>query len=178
MSFKEQIEREREQKDEYFKKHPRSPIPREEKDEFDGLNYYEVNPDLRFKLELTEHEDKEKIKVEDSKGNKQEFIKWGEFNFKIDGEQVTLQAFKGDKSEGRLWVPFKDETNGKETYGAGRYIDLEPQEHKENGKWILDLNQAYSPSCAYNEGFVCPFIPPENWLDVEIEAGEKNYENC
>lgn len=175
MSFKKQIEREREQKDKYFKSHPRSPIPPSERKDFDGLNYYPVKPELRFELKLHEHKEKKKIKVSDSHGGKQEYLRWGEFRFKIDGDEVVLQVYKSDSGEKRLWVPFKDETNGEETYGAGRYIDLEPSRHKKDGKWILDLNQAYNPSCAYNEKYVCPFIPTENWLKVKMEAGEKKF---
>ena len=74
------------------------------------------------------------------------------------------------------WVPFRDKTSGKETYGAGRYLDLEPERQRTaEGKWILDLNRAYNPWCAYSEAYTCPFIPPENWLEVPIRAGEKRY---
>ncbi len=168
------IERERKEKDLFFKTHPQSPIPYEKRDSFNGLKYYPINPKLRFTLELHEHKDKKKIEINDNKGNKQEFIRWGEFRFKINGKQVTLQAYKSKSNEERLWIPFRDETNKEETYGAGRYIDLESFRHKEGGKWILDFNQAYNPFCAYSENYVCPFIPSENWLKVKIEVGEKN----
>lgn len=87
---------------------------------------------------------------------------------------MTLQAYKREKNEEDLWLPFKDQTNGKETYGAGRYIDLSGINEME-GKWIVDFNQAYNPFCAYSENYVCPFIPPENWLNIEIKAGEKDF---
>ena len=75
-----------------------------------------------------------------------------------------------------LFVPFKDATCGKETYGAGRYHDLEPDGNRtQEGKWILDFNQAYSPWCAYSEAYTCPFVPVENWLAVPIYAGGKDY---
>ncbi|MHA1701352.1 MAG: DUF1684 domain-containing protein, partial [Promethearchaeota archaeon] len=71
---------------------------------------------------------------------------------------------------------FRDETSGKETYGAGKYLDLEEENHKiSKGKWILDFNVAYNPFCAYSEKYACPFVPPENWLKVPIFAGEKKY---
>jgi len=75
-----------------------------------------------------------------------------------------------------LFVPFKDATSGKETYGAGRYLDLEPGRDRTQGeKWILDFNQAYNPWCAYSEAYNCPFVPTENWLEAPIYAGEKDY---
>ena len=71
---------------------------------------------------------------------------------------------------------FRDETSGKETYGSGRYIDLSPEEHyTTEKKWILDFNKAYNPWCAYSERYACPFVDPENWLNVPVRAGEKKY---
>lgn len=175
MDAENEIKEQRGKKDKFFELNSRSPIPSSERGEFDGLDYYPVDEDLRFELELDEHDEKEKIEVEDSKGGTQEYFRWGEFKFNVDGEEHVLQAYKSDREEDRLWVPFKDETNGQETYGAGRYIDLDSSRHKRRGKWILDFNLAYNPFCAYNEDYVCPFIPPENWLEVPIEAGERKY---
>lgn len=79
--------------------------------------------------------------------------------------------------EEELFIPFRDKTNGIETYGAGRYIDLYyERDRTKDGKRILDFNKAYNPWCAYNENYACPFVPPENWLDVPIRAGEKAYQ--
>jgi hypothetical protein len=88
---------------------------------------------------------------------------------------VKLQAYRPIDDADRFWVPFRDETNGEETYDAGRYLDLEPDEHRLDGEWVLDFNRAYNPTCAYNHAYECPLIPMENWLDVRIEAGEKDF---
>jgi Uncharacterized conserved protein len=173
--YVEQLRAQREQKAEYFAESPRSPIPRGAQADFPGLDYFDVDPSMRFELELQEYDDPETLTVETTAGNRQEYLQWGEFRFEIDGEEVTIQAYKGDAAEDRLWVPFRDETNNEETYGAGRYLDLERERHFEDGTWILDFNEAYNPTCAYNEGYECPLIPTENWLDVRIEAGEKAY---
>lgn len=164
-------------KDEFFKSgHPQSPIPAAELSKFNGLNYYPPDPAYRFELVLHEHSKKETIKVEATKGEERVFIRWGEFKFKVRGEDCKLQAYKSDPMEERLFVPFRDATSGKETYGAGRYIDLEPDRHRTaEGKWILDLNVAYNTWCAYSEDYTCPLVPPENWLKVPVLAGEKNY---
>ena len=171
--YAEQVREQREQKAEYFAESPRSPIPRSA--EFAGLDYFPVRESMRFELELHEHEDPETLTVETTAGNSQEYVQYGEFRLEVDGEPVTIQAYKGDPAEDRLWVPFRDETNSEETYGAGRYLDLERERHYRDGTWILDFNMAYNPTCAYNEGYECPLIPTENWLDVRIEAGEKAY---
>lgn len=173
--IKDWIEKKRIEKDLFFKTHPQSPISYEKRDNFNNLNYYSIKQKLRFILTLYGHKDKRKVEVNDNKGDKRDFLRWGEFRFEIENKQVILQAYKSNPNEERLWIPFRDETNKDETYGAGRYIDLEPTQHKKGDKWILDFNLAYNPFCAYSENYVCPFIPPENWLSIKIEAGEKKY---
>lgn len=71
------------------------------------------------------------------------------------------------------FVPFRDKTSGRETYGAGRYLDIETSQ---NGAVTIDFNQAYNPYCAYNDAYSCPLPPVENWLSVPIEAGELDYQ--
>ncbi|MFQ3293747.1 MAG: hypothetical protein ACI9PP_000594 [Halobacteriales archaeon] len=167
----------RQRKADYFREHPHSPIPQDQRGEqFPGLEYFDVDPSLRFELELHEHDQKEDITVETTADGEQQYRRYGEFRFEVEGEEYTLQAFQPIGDEERLWVPFRDETNDEETYGAGRYLDLEPEEHKTpDGTWILDLNQAYNPTCAYNAAYECPLIPISNWLEVRIEVGEKDY---
>lgn len=174
--WKKQIEMERKQKDMFFAEHFQSPISFEDRSRFKGLNYYLPNPDYYFELELHEHSEKKVLKIEDTTGNERNFIRWAEFRFMIGNDEFKLQAYKGDRAEERFFIPFRDSTSSKDTYGAGRYIDLEPQEHlTSEGKWIVDFNKAYNPWCAYSKNYVCPLVPPENWLQVEIRAGEKNY---
>jgi uncharacterized protein (DUF1684 family) len=176
--WKSCLEREREEKNRFFVLDPRSPIPAEDRSNLvgKGLSYFPADPDLRFELKLHEHGEKRKIRVAASHGGEREFIRWGEFRFEVNGKQCTLQAYKSGLKEKALWVPLRDETSGKETYGAGRYLDLEAKRHRTaDGKWILDLNEAYNPWCAYSPAYTCPFVPPENWLRVPIRAGEKNY---
>ncbi|MDF1696459.1 MAG: DUF1684 domain-containing protein [Saprospiraceae bacterium] len=71
-----------------------------------------------------------------------------------------------------LFLPFKDWTNGEDTYGGGRYIDLKTGDIQD-GKVTIDFNKCYNPWCAYSDGYNCPIPPVENHLDVEIKAGEK-----
>jgi uncharacterized protein (DUF1684 family) len=103
------------------------------------------------------------------------FLRWGEFRFNVGNERYVLQAFKTNPEEERLFVPFRDATSGRETYGAGRYLDLDLTDRTPNGIWIFNFNKAYNPWCVYIQDYACPFVPPENWLEVPINAGEKNY---
>lgn len=174
--WKKHLERGRKEKDIFFRVHPSSPIPFEERMSFKRLNYYPLKSNYRFELKLHEHKEKKILKMIDTKGNERKFLRWGEFRFRIKGKEYVLQAYKDNSEENRLFIPFRDVTSGVETYGAGRYLDLEPERHLTNkGKWILDFNQAYNPWCAYSEAYACPLIPQENCLDVAIRAGEKKY---
>lgn len=170
------IERRRERKDEYFSEDPHSPIPGEDRDDFDGLDYYPIDRAYRFHVSIDRHEDPESVTVGTSTGGEQSYLEWGSFPIEIDGEPVTIQAYKSDVEEDRLWVPFRDATSGDETYGAGRYLDLVPETHREDGRWVLDFNEAYNPTCAYSDAYECPLPPTANWLDVAIRAGEKAYD--
>jgi len=174
--WKAQFERERGEKDVFFAQHWQSPIPPEDRAEFRGLDYYPPDPGWRFEIELHEHEDKEAVRMAYTKGEELDFIRWGEFRFRAGGEECVLQAYKSDAEEGRLFIPFRDATSGKETYGGGRYLDLDAaRDRTADGRWILDLNRAYNPWCVYSEEYTCPFVPRENWLAVPVRAGEKNY---
>jgi len=174
--WKERLELEREQKDEFFALHPQSPISAESRSHFKGLDYFPPDPAYRFELPLHQHDEPEIVTVEDTAGQVRRMARWGEFRFTIEGRECKLQAYRTDASEARLFVPFRDATSGKETYGAGRYLDLDADEHlTRDGKWIVDLNRAYNPWCAYSEDYACPFVLPENWLEVAIRAGEKSY---
>jgi uncharacterized protein (DUF1684 family) len=175
--WKAGLEMARKAKDEFFGSgHPQSPIPPMALQNFEGLAYYPLDPAYRFELDLHEHKEKTSLRVEDTKGGERELIRWGEFRFKIGDKDCKIQVYKSDPQEEGLFVPFRDATSGNETYGAGRYLDLEPERHlSTGGKWIVDFNVAYNPWCAYSEMYVCPFVPPENWLKVSVLAGEKNY---
>jgi hypothetical protein len=88
----------------------------------------------------------------------------------LDGKDYSLEVYKSILSDS-LFIPFKDGTNGKETYEGGRYIDAEILP---GYKMVLDFNMAYHPSCAYNEKFICVLPPEENVLDIPIRTGERN----
>jgi uncharacterized protein (DUF1684 family) len=85
---------------------------------------------------------------------------------------MTLGAFvdEGTKRISTLFVPFADQTTGKDTYKAGRYLDLHPTA---TNIYTIDFNRAYNPYCAYNNGYECPFPPPSNRLKIAVTAGEK-----
>lgn len=169
------LSEERAAKDEYIGEHPHSPLPDAERPGFDGLDYYPPDPDYRFVVPLDEYDDHDTVTVETTHEGERTYHRWGELRFTLDGAERSLTAFRADPDEDRFWVPFRDGTSGDTTYGAGRYLDLDPDEHRADGEWVLDFNEAYNPYCAYSDRYECPLPPVENWLDVAIEAGERAY---
>jgi uncharacterized protein (DUF1684 family) len=174
--WQEDVEKMRKMKDNFFAQNWQSPLPPKDRARFKGLQYYPPDTSYRFELNLNEHPEPRVVKMVYTKGNEQDFINWGEFRFRIDGKELSLQAYKRSREEDMLFIPFRDATSGKDTYGTGRYVDLEPDtDRTDGGKWVLDFNQAYNPWCAYSEAYTCPIVPAENWLELPIYAGEKNY---
>jgi uncharacterized protein (DUF1684 family) len=92
----------------------------------------------------------------------------GKIAFELDGEALELEAYESGDS---LFFVFADQTTGRETYPAGRFLYAERPDA--DGKTVLDFNKAYSPPCAFNEFATCPVASPRNRLAVRIEAGEK-----
>lgn len=162
----------RKQKDRFFKHDPHSPLLPEQKDGFEGLSYYPDNPDLRFEVEPEEFEEQEQVSMQTSTGDVADFIRWGRIHFEVEGEPAALTLYVSVGSGG-FFLPFMDATNGEETYGAGRYLEIEPLA---SGRFLVDFNMAYNPYCAYNERWSCPIPPKENRLKVAIRAGEKKPE--
>ena len=168
-----ELERERQLKDQSFKHAMGSPIPAVEVDAFTGLRYFPVNAEYRFKVHLHKYPSPETTSMTTSTGKRKQYLRYGFFEFSLHGKLHRLEVFKSAHQQGEedtLFAPFRDKTSGSDTYGAGRYIDI-PE--NERGIYELDFNKAYNPYCAYNQNYVCPLAPKENWLDIEIRAGEK-----
>lgn len=166
----------RKERNAFLKQHERSPLlPRDKKD-FKGTKYYPFDAKYYFSGQIERtifHINNPKYYATflTNKGTSKRYIRYGKFHFTLNGKDYTIEIYKSILSD-NLFVPFKDKTNGKETYEGGRYVEAEILP---GYKLILDFNTAYNPSCAYNDQFVCVIPPRENMLDAEIRAGEKNF---
>ncbi len=158
----------RQRKDDFFRTDPASPV-----EGFAGLRYFPVSPTFVFTPRL-EPLTSEPLELVTSVGDTQTYLRYGRVSFTVAGESCTLTLFVQAGDSGRFFVPFKDATNGRETYPAGRYLDPPFSE----GKVRLDFNTAYNPYCAYSERYRCPLPPAENRLTVAIRAGEKTYRDA
>ena len=161
-------------KDSFFRNDIDSPIPPGERSSFRGLKYFPPDEDYRISSKLERFDSPKPTMIATSTGTRQAYLRYGALAFKTEGRNLRLIAYKSaeDPYARSLFVPFSDETSGRETYGSGRYLDLE--EHG-GDDYELDFNMAYNPYCAYSEEYTCPIPPVENKLPVKILAGEKNY---
>ena len=148
---------------------------RPEKTSFDHLLYYPPDRTFAIEAELQRFPEPDEIEMLTSRSLKKTFHRYARIKFQVDGEDHELTAFKytltGEGSES-LFIPFRDATSGRETYGAGRFLDLEEPESEH---FVLDFNRAYNPLCNYSPAYNCPIPPRENRLQVAIRAGELTY---
>lgn len=142
-----------------FKKHP----------------FFPINLKYRVTAKFVKTENPVPFELPTSSGKFKQYQEYGKATFELDGKSLTLTLYqsldlmKMEKYKDYLFLPFRDETNEKETYGGGKYMDLKIPAGNEI---ILDFNQSYQPYCAYNAfDYNCPIVPAENKLPIRIEAG-------
>ena len=164
--------------DDFMEYHPQSPLSPDQQEDFMGLYYFDEDPAYVFEVEVERFSDDEPlIEMQTNTGETRHYRRWGRFAFEVDGEEASLVVYS-DPHAGDFFLPFKDATNGRDTYGAGRYLDNHRPGLRPMGeaRLLVDFNYAYNPYCAYNEYYSCPLPPADNWLKVPIRAGEKKFE--
>jgi len=172
-SRQQEIEEERAEKDRFFKESPRSPLRSQDIVHFKKLDYYPIDSRYVFvgEIERNPKGRTEYINLPTSKGNFRKYVKEGKFRFSIDGREFVLTIYR-HLGRPNLFLPFKDKTNGLETYENGRYVEVEWVGKK---RVIIDFNKASNPYCAYNPKYTCPYANNENTLDNAIRSGEKRF---
>jgi hypothetical protein len=160
----------RNHKDLFFQQDPHSPLSEEQKEVFQGLDYYPEEPDLRLVVRVDPFQEQQEVQIQTSTGDSGTYLRYGLLRFEVDGQPAQLTVYQA--RNGDPFIPFQDRTSGTETYGAGRY--LEPEALGED-KYLVDFNLAYNPWCAYSPLYSCPLTPEENRLSVAIRAGEKAF---
>jgi uncharacterized protein (DUF1684 family) len=168
-----------------FREHPQSPVPARARRAFEA-RHFDHDPSLRFHAVLEPAPPPEAsalpLALPNSGSDSLSFSRIGRVRVPFpDGEQ-TLSVFWMAGYAGGVFIPFRDATNGTETYAAGRYLvdgakgaDLGATPGANPGEWalILDFNFATQPSCAFDPRWACPLAPPENRLNLAIRAGER-----
>lgn len=172
----ESIIKERKEKDYSMQFDKASPFIVDTSITFEPLNYYEPNPDFIFKSKLFIYEVQDTITILGTKGEKRPSILIGYLGLNYEGNIYKLNVYKSFGRTGTEYysIWFTDKTTGNETYGVGRYLEFELNDDLDF-IYTIDFNRAYNPYCAYSALFTCPIPREEDYIDIEIEAGEKNF---
>ena len=178
-----EIKKFRLEKDEYMKNDPGSPFNFKGKVHFEYLKYYEPDPDFVFKSKLYEFEVKDTLIIFGTKGEERKVVRFGFVKLKYEDQEFKVNVYEGSTNGGGKYysIWFTDKTTGEETYGVGRYIDFEPifltgsKNPDKDFTYNIDFNLAYNPYCAYSPDYSCAIPTKEDYIDLAIEAGEKNF---
>lgn len=151
-----------------------SPLTKEDRLKFKGHDFYPVDMKFCVEAKLIKSKNEQTFQMKTTTDRKPMYVKYGEVHFKFNNKKYKLSVYQSmdllNKPEYRnyLFLPFKDKTSGVETYGGGRFLDLQIPK---GDKIIIDFNKAYNPYCAYNHKYSCPVPPPENFLKTDVKAG-------
>lgn len=138
---------------------------------FKGIEIYPIDTNWRVTAKFIAYDPPKEILVPTEIGTIEKSKSPGALIFKINNIEYKLDALdEGDS----FFMIFADETNGSETYGAGRFLYTDKPDS--NGNVILDFNKAYNPPCAFSKFATCPLPPKQNYLHLKVTAGEKKYE--
>jgi len=136
---------------------------------FQGLSWYPVDRAWRIQAKFSTWPSPHTLVFHNTIGQEETEPSPGYVTFQKDGRDLRLEAML---DEGKLFFVLRDQTSGKTTYGASRFLYAE---QAQNGMVWLDFNQAENPPCAFTAYATCPLPPPQNRLALEITAGEKKY---
>ena len=168
------------QQNSFFKDASKSPLKPKDLKVFEGLDFFPIDSLLvvEAQLQRTPNTPFFDMKTTTKRVTRERIF--GVLSFTINNESYTLNVYQGapesdsESESDYLFLPFLDSTNGTETYGGGRYIDLTIPE---GNQMTVDFNKSYNPYCAYNEKFSCPIVPRENYLSLKINAGIKRFKD-
>ena len=181
-------------REDLYRHHPQSPVTPDARDGFRAL-HFPADASLRFEVAVEPAPPDDPppgtaggapalgfaaplLQLPVSGGGAMGFRRIGFVTVPFPAGVRRLAVFWMAGYAGGLFLPFRDTTNGVETYGAGRYLldgakSADLGGDPDRGTLRLDFNFAYQPSCAFDPRWACPLAPPENWLDIPVRAGER-----
>ena len=163
---------------EFFKDASISPLKEKDLKIFEGLDFFDFDSSYVVNAALTRTPEEKSFKMKTTTDRLPEYVKYGIVTFDLFGKSYNLNIYRNldiinkEGYQDYLFLPFLDDTNGFESYGGGRYIDLDITEED---SLVIDFNSAYNPYCTYNEKYSCPIVPRENYLSIKINAGVKAF---
>jgi uncharacterized protein (DUF1684 family) len=171
----------RSERERLYRDHPQSPVPAADRPTF-RARHFDYEPGLRFEVILEPAPPAAPnalaLELPNSGADRLAFRRIGRLTIPFPAGERALSVFWMEGYAGGLFLPFRDATNGTETYGAGRYLvdaakSADLGGDPDRGTIVVDFNFAYQPSCAFDPQWACPLAPPENRLDMAIRAGER-----
>jgi uncharacterized protein len=178
----------RAEKDDFFAHDPHSPFVRDTTVRYHGINWFPVDPAFRGESLLHRYAEAETVAVMGTKGETRRQLRYGYFEFPVPGPAgspvlLRLNAYKFTHYDGEVYerfpetlsIWFTDSTTGHETYDVGRYIDGGNDFHDPDHLYVVDLNKAYNPYCAYSPQYSCAVPRKEDRLEIAVRAGEMKY---
>lgn len=176
-NYKDQIVAYRDKYKSDFLEDPRSPL---KKADLQYLRFYDTDSAYRVTCTVERLPNAPAFIMPVFTGTGSEYVPFALVKFTLKGQPMQLTIYRSTRLSAvpaykdYLFLPFTDDTNSKDTYGGGRYIDLREGDIKANTV-VIDFNKAYNPYCAFGAGYACPKPPDENHLTYAIRAGEKLY---
>ena len=162
----------------FFKDASISPLKSKDLKDFKGLDFFTFDSTYVVIAKLIKTPKEKSFKMKTTTDRFVEHIKHGIVSFELLGNSYNLNIYRNLENideqgyKDYLFLPFLDDTNGNESYGGGRYINLDIPT---GDSLVIDFNSAYNPYCVYDEKYSCPIVSRENYLPVEIKAGVKNF---
>jgi uncharacterized protein (DUF1684 family) len=139
---------------------------------FQGVDSYPIDERWRKDTRFVPAEPGRTIEIANVLGQSEDMMVAGTVEFEHEGREFSLLALQ-EQGANSLWFLFADRSNGRETYGAGRFLYSDGM--PENGRLVVDFNKSYNPPCAFSDYSTCPLPPQQNRLDLVVTAGEKDY---
>ena len=160
-----------------FKDVTKSPLAKNDRQNFVSLDFFDFDSSYVVKAVLIPSLKDSIFNMKTNTDRMHSYNKYGKIKFKLNENYFELNVYKDnelitDQTDDELFLPFYDNTNGITTYSGGRYIDLK---FSKDSIIYIDFNKAYNPYCVYNYKFSCPIVPSENYLELDIKAGVKDF---
>lgn len=160
-----------------FKDVTKSPLAKNDRQNFVSLDFFDFDSSYVVKAVLIPSSKDSIFNMKTNTDRMHSYNKYGKIKFKLNENYFELNVYKDnelitDQTDDELFLPFYDNTNGITTYSGGRYIDLK---FSKDSIIYIDFNKAYNPYCVYNYKFSCPIVPSENYLELDIRAGVKDF---
>ena len=157
-----------------------SPLTEEDRQKFTALDFFPIDLKFRVEAKFIRTPNQKPFKMATTTARLPVYEKYGEIHFMIDSQQFMLEVYQNhqlretEEYKDYLFLPFTDLTNGEESYGGGRYLEMSIPA---GDSIIVDFNKAYNPYCAYNKKYSCPLVPRQNRVKTRILAGVKAYKH-